>query len=172
MKLKILSLVLVLATMLSITSCSMIATLQLDKAKQKLRDNEYSISIAYDNYLEEGVVEKLEAHKNGDYITITKYKNFKHANLVYKAKKHEYEAAMKYIELQIETAEYVLKTYKEDLSASEIANYSQLIKDLNSQIDQLQKSISFGISGNIIWSGTLDAAKDAGFIADSKLFNK
>lgn len=151
---KILSMLLVLVTMLTVCT-SLVAcggpkpTLNLDKAKRNLKDNDYEVEIMDGDDWEDvedgalAIEEVLYAEEeDGDnYIYIIKFKTTKDAKLYYKAEE-DGSAWVKFLK-------YVLKKYGDDLDREDRDEIEEEIEDW-----------TWGCSGKYVWYGTKDAVKD------------
>ena len=146
---------LVLVTMLTVCT-SLVAcggpkpTLNLDKAKRNLKDNDYEVEIMDGDDWEDveggalAMEEVLYAEDEDDddnYIYIIKFKTAKDAKLYYKAFENE--------DAWVEFAKYVLKKYGDDLD-----------REYRDELEEDIENWAWGCYGKYVWYGSKDAIKD------------
>lgn len=136
--------------------------LDLRKAEKALKAADYSVTIETED-LEIGLKEEFYAwdeHYNNT-LTISVYEDEKLAEKAYEAAKMKIDHTIEEAKLTISTAEFMLEKYSNELSSREIDTYKESIKELKETIEKYEESYVYGRRGNIIWAGTVNAAKDS-----------
>lgn len=133
--------------------------LDLRKAKKALEGADYHVSM--DEDLEVGVKKTLSASNGDDNLMIVVFENSTLAEKAYDyltlTMKHEIEEA----KMQLSLSEYMVKNYSEELTSSKLDSYKERIKNLKKKIEEYENDVIYGHSGNIVWKGTMNAAKDS-----------
>lgn len=160
-----LALLLAIACVLPLVSCGAKPKLNLEKAEEKLEDNDYRVSLVDDeDDLEYGMLAYLSAsaEKGDDTITIVKFKTKKLAKLYYKQAKLEIEQEIEALKLQIKIAKYELKKFDKDMDSDAEKYYEDYIEELEDSLKEAKESLDFiGRSGKYVWVATSkDVIKD------------
>ena len=168
---KILSLVLALMMLvggvLALSSCGKVKpNLNFDEAKTKLEAAGYEVSIVdKKESLDPGEAKYFRAYKTGDentdsqYLYITEYKDKKLAKMYYEEMVTELENSIAAMKAQIEIYERTLKLYQDELDSDTINEINDEIKELNEELVDYEENYTYGISGTVVWYGTVKAAE-------------
>lgn len=159
----------------SLTSCTT-PTLNLEKAQEKLEDEDYTVVYSDDeDYLEVSMEEMLTARSEDgdDYLYMIKFKDAKSARLTYQSLKmsykeevNDYKNSIKEIELQIKEYKNLLNKYEDDLKDAdyyedEIEELEDELEELKEEFKEFKEDYSYGRSGKVVWYGTTKAVKDS-----------
>ena len=177
---KILVVLLALAMLISsvaiFASCGAKPQLDLEKAKDALEDEDYTVFYSDDDDSEDipYIEETLYAYDDDDNsITIIRFADAKSAKLAYKqlkiendAKIDNIKAEIKELKAEIKLYEHVLKKYDDELKSDEAEEVEENIKELEDEVKDLEKELEemkddyvIGRSGKVVWTGTKDAIK-------------
>lgn len=168
---KFLAVALMLASLLSLTSCIDLSflnkpELDLEAAEKNLEDDGYTViytgksdvaSEIIEN-LDPGVEETLYAKKGEAVFYMTVYENDAIAKAVYEQMKYSRESSEKRTKLEIKQIETMLKEC-EDLSSAEKNDYEDDLDDLEETLEEM-KEVTIGRSGNVIWYGSKEVIAD------------
>lgn len=172
----IIALMILLCTVFAISSCVAQPPKDLEKAADNLEDADYNVSYSDDeDELSVGIVERLYASDEDNFLMVIVFDNAKTAKLYYNNTKlslnqqiEEIKSEIEYNKSQIKYYEHILKQYDDDLSNSEadryeeyIDEYEEEIEDMMEELEELKKEYVLGISGKTVWYGTKQAIKDA-----------
>ena len=150
--------VLTLLCVFGITACSK-PELDFVEARANLMEKGYEVSVETIN--EEGIEEKLYAHKGDEYIYIARFKESSVAKKYYNKELAQYEAYIDVLEAEIEYYEELLDCHEDEMSSEEINDCSDEIKECKEEIAEIEKTIeNFGRSGKYVWRGTEYAIAD------------
>ena len=159
-----LALAMILSCAVVFSSCGIFTAkpeLDLEQAAENLEDADYSVSYVDDeDELSAGVVERLSAYNDDDYLTVTVYGDSKSASIAYKTLKSSFEYYVKEMKLEIQRLENVLNKYDKDLDSDEIDELEDEIKELEKELEELE-DIVIGKKGKTVWSGTKAAVEDS-----------
>ena len=156
----ILALTLVLTCLVALVSCGAKPKLNLEKAAEKLEDNDYYASYTDDeDDLSYGMKERLSASDGEDQIYIIKFSTKKLAKLYYQQATLSIKNEIEELKLELKTYKYELRKFDKDMDSDEIDSYEDEIKDLKDEIEELEESLKFiGRSGKYVW---VASSKDA-----------
>ncbi|MBE6667860.1 MAG: hypothetical protein E7607_06090 [Ruminococcaceae bacterium] len=153
----ILVVVLALSSMIILSSCGAKPKLDLEKAKDNLEAEKYSVS--YDKDVDEaGIEETLTAYKDDDGLVIMKFDSSKLAKLYYKQLKLSREQEKESKKLNLEIYKFMIKEYEDKLSSDEIDDYKEEIDDIEKELKDWDDYV-IGKSGKTVWAGSKDAVK-------------
>ena len=156
-------------------SCGAKPELDLEKAKDALEDEDYTVY--YEDDMSDDVPyieEYLSARDDDDNsITIIRFADAKTAKLYYNTLKidrdneiAEIKADIKSLKAEIKASEQILKKYEDDMKSDEIEALEDEIEELEDEIKDLEKELEdmkedyvLGRSGKVVWTGTKDAIK-------------
>ena len=158
-------------------SCGAKPELDLEKAKDALEDEDYTVYYSDDEddlpVYAEGVLSASDDDDN--YVYIMRFADAKTAKLYYNTLKidrdneiAEIKAEIKSLKAEIKASEQVLKKYEDDMKSDEIEDLEDEIEELEDEIKDLEKELEdmkedyvIGRSGKVVWYGTADAIKDS-----------
>ena len=161
----------VLVILFALTSCAFMGEtpeLDLEEAKENLDDNDYLVTYYDEDYdFKNGsanVLEKIYAYSadsdSEDFVSITKYKDSQSALLALREVKVERDIQIKYLKAQIKYYEHLLEEYEDDMDIDEVEELEEELEEYEDMLEILQDDYVYGIDGNYVWYGTIDAIDD------------
>ena len=155
-----LAVLMLVGSVVVLSSCGAKPKLNLEKAEEALKDNDYMVSYS-DDVDEAGVEESLYAYKEGNSLVIIKFAKSSTAKLYYQQMKMEQEYEIKSLEFEIKAAKHMLDKYEKELDSDEIDELEDEIKELEKELEEYEEDSVIGRSGKYVWYGTAKAVKDS-----------
>ena len=159
-----LAIAMILSCAVLFSSCGLFTAkpnLDLEDAAEVLEDEDYTVSYSDDeDELGVGVVERLSAYNDDDYLYVVVYGDAKSASIAYKSAKASMDSEIKSIKLQIQSIENMLDKYDGDLESDEIDAYEDELKELEKELEEYDEVV-IGKKGCTIWMGTKTAIEDS-----------
>ena len=155
-----LAVLMLVSSVVVLSSCGAKPKLNLEKAEEALKDNDYMVSYS-DDIDEAGIEETLSAYKKDDSLVIVKFAKSSTAKLYYQQMKMELDYEIESIELKIKTTKHMLDKYEKDLDSDEIDELEDELKELEKELEETKEDYVIGRSGKYVWYGTEDAIKDS-----------
>ncbi len=155
-----LAVLMLVSSLVVLSSCAARPKLNLEKAEEALKDNDYFVSYS-DDIDEPSIEEYLTAYKEDDQLTVIKFAKSSTAKLAYQEKKLEMDYKIDSLELEIKSVKHILAKYEKDLKSDEIKGYEDDLKDLEKELEEYKEEYVIGRSGKYVWYGTVDAIKDS-----------
>ena len=155
----ILVFIMLVGCVFTLASCSR-PELDLATAKSNLEAKGFTVILQTNkDYLSEGIVQKLTAYDGlysdeGQYLNIIVFDNTKTAKIALEEQEIIKKQSKENLEYQIELTEHLLKTYRDELSTSEIADYEDEIKEYEDVLATFDDEFILGRKGKTIWYGT------------------
>ena len=145
--------------------------LDLEEAKENLEDNDYYVHLITTEEYEyaftgnsANIEQMLEAYSNDDdeddVLVITEFKDSKSALLALRLYKIERDSEIKTLKAEIKSIEHLLEEYEDDMDDNYVEKLEDDIKELKKELRKLQDDYVYGIDGNYVWYGTIDAVED------------
>ena len=156
----LLALLMLVSSVFVLSSCAQKPKLNLEKAEEALKDNDYYVSYD-DDSSSTGVAEALYAYKDDHKLVIMKFEKSSTAKIAYEQLKMEYEHEIESMEMEIKAAKHTLKTYEDDMKSDEIKALEDEIKDLEKELEETKEDYVFGRSGKYVWYGDAKAIEDS-----------
>ena len=153
----ILVFIMLVGCVFTLASCSR-PELDLATAKVNLEAKGFTVILQTKN-LSDGVEQKLTAYDGlysdeGQYLNIIVFDNTKTAKIALEQFEIQKKQGKEDLEYQIELTEHLLKTYRDELSTSEIAEYEDNIKEYEDALAAFDDEFILGRKGKTIWYGT------------------
>lgn len=153
----ILVFIMLVGCVFTLASCSR-PELDLATAKVNLEAKGFTVFLQTKD-LDEGEVQKLTAYDGlypgeGQYLYVVVYDNTKTAKIMLEQFEIQKKQGKENLEYEIELTEHLLKTYRDELSTSEIADYEDDIKEYKDALDTFDDEFILGRKGKTIWYGT------------------
>ena len=155
-----LAVLMLVSSVVVLSSCGAKPKLNLEKAEEALKDNDYMVSYS-DDIDEAGIEESLSAYKKDDSLMIVKFAKSSTAKLYYQQMKMELDYQLESIKLEIKTTKHLLAKYEKDMKSDEIKGLEDELKDLEKELEEFEETYVIGRSGKCVWYGTVDAIKDS-----------
>lgn len=155
-----LAVLMLVGSVVVLSSCGAKPKLNLEKAEEALKDNDYMVSYS-DDVDEAGMEEALYAYKGDNSLVIIKYAKSSTAKLYYQKMKMELDNEIEALELEIKMAKHMLDKYEKDLDSDEIDELEDEIKELEKELEEYEEDYVVGRSGKYVWYGTAKAVKDS-----------
>ena len=155
-----LAVLMLVGSVVVLSSCGAKPKLNLEKAEEALKDNDYMVSYS-DDVDEAGMEEALYAYKDDNSLVIIKYAKSSTAKLYYQQMKMELDNEIAALELDIKMAKHMLDKYEKDLDSDEIDELEDEIKELEKELEEYEEDYVVGRSGKYVWYGTAKAVKDS-----------
>lgn len=163
-----------LVILFTLTSCAFMGEtpeLDLEEAKENLEDNDYYVHLITTEEYEyaftgdsANIEQMLEAYSNDDdeddVLVITEFKDSKSALLALRLYKIERDSEIKTLKAEIKSIEHLLEEYEDDMDDNYVEKLEDDIKELKKELRKLQDDYVYGIDGNYVWYGTIDAVED------------
>lgn len=136
------------------------------KAKNALNDAGYSVTIKYETSYEGLDIVSIEEYlfacddSYENYIYIVTFKDDTSAKQAYTFFKDTLESSKKASESMLPFINHTLDTYSYKMTSSQIDEYKEMLNEIE-ESTKTYNNISIGVSGNVFWFGTNDAAKDS-----------
>ena len=164
---KLICIALIVACLLSLSSCIFVPAYHYEDLEVILEEKEYEISDLDEN-LREGVVRAIHAvnYDTGDEIYYIYCEKFGSAKSIYDYINSKQKAEIAEIKMKIEEVEYML--YKaEGVSAAEKGDYYEEYVKLDEELKAVEK-YGCGRGFNVVWYGTKQAIMDLRLGGQSK----
>ena len=155
-----LAVLMLVSSLVVLSSCAAKPKLNLEKAEEALKDEDYYVSFS-DDVDETSIEQYLRAIKDGDSLVVIKFEKASTAKLAYQEKKLEMDYKIDSLELEIKSVKHILAKYEKDLKSDEIKGYEDDLKDLEKELEEYKEEYVIGRSGKYVWYGTVDAIKDS-----------
>ena len=153
----IIAAVIAFSSLVILSSCGAKPELDLDDAKKNLETKGYTVfHYEEDEDTAPGVREHIDAYKDGNRLSISKFSNEKLAKLYYKSLKASFDSRGEELKTELKYYKHLLK--KETLASAEEDMVKEKIKSLESELDNY-KDLAIGRDGKIVWEGTKTAIK-------------
>ena len=159
MKKQFVACLLLVACILSLTSCFLVPMYNSPELIEMLENKGYAITDV-DEEAQEGIVGYIYGYneETEDEIYYIYCENIFSASSVYNYVHSKQKAKKAEIKMEIEKVEYAL--YKaEGISAAEKGDYYERYVELTEELDEIER-YSCGYSGNVVWYGTKQAVSD------------
>lgn len=155
-----LAVLMLVSSLVVLSSCAAKPKLNLEKAEEALKDEDYYVSFS-DDVDETSIEQYLYATKDDDSLVVIKFEKASTAKLAYQEKKLEMDYKIDSLELEIKSVKHILAKYEKDLKSDEIKGYEDDLKDLEKELEEYKEEYVIGRSGKYVWYGTVDAIKDS-----------
>ena len=158
---KLLVIVLALTCIMGLVACAPAPKKDLEKAKDALEDEKYSVSYSDEDDSGDGIEERLYATDGKDnYLYILKFEKTSTAKLYYKSLVNENDNELALNKAYLKYYEHILKNFEDDMDDKQVDSYEDNIEEYEEEIEDA-KELVIGRSGKIVWIGTKQAIKDS-----------
>ncbi len=167
---KVLSLVmaavLLVGAVFAFSSCTARPEMDLEKAKENLEKEGYSVTYysGEDEALDVGEAEYLRAYKAAESededsksLTVIVFESNAVAKAYYESEKAQGEAELESLKAYIKVLKAQLKAGEDDMTEEEIAKIEEEIEEMEEDIKEYKENYVLGRSGKTVWYGDKDA---------------